>query len=226
MRGPGPLRFDPLVAWSVETALSIARLVVFSDQHWRLPMAALPPDRPVLLYGNHASNWDGFFYRELHKKLRSGEPTFSLMLERELDRLPLFRRLGGLGVRPGSGASLLAAARLVCALRAERSDFFFSVFPQGRIEPASKRPLGFQGGLAHFVRALGPVTLLPVAIDFGFLNSVRPHAFIACGEPMAFEGELPDVLALEREATAVLDGLQAELARAGEGFGGFARGGE
>lgn len=220
MKGPSPLRFDPVVAWGVEAALAAVRVGVFAGEHWRLPEGPIPADRPVLLYGNHASNWDGFFYRELQKKLRPGAVTYSLMLERELARRPLFRRLGGLGVRPGSGPSLLAAARTACALRAERSDFFFSVFPQGRIEPASKRPLGFQGGLGHFVRALAPVTLLPVAIDFGFLNALRPHAFIACGEPLlvdaAADGELPEVRTLEREATALLDDLQAGLARTGE----------
>jgi 1-acyl-sn-glycerol-3-phosphate acyltransferase len=178
----------------------------------------------VLLFANHASNWDGFLCRTLQKKLRPGAPTFSLMLERELQRLPLFRKLGGIGVEPGSGASLSAAVREARALRAKHPEMFLTVFPQGKIFPAYGRPLGFQGGLAHFARALAPVTLLPVAFEYQMLRTLRPQAFVSVGEPIACDdaGRIPAVTDLEDIQVALLGALQRRLAESGEDFGGFA----
>lgn len=195
-----------------------------SGVRWNVPAGIienLPIDRPVLFYGNHASNWDGFLYWDLQKRLRPGNAMFSLMLEPELRRLPIFRRLGGVGIDPGSASSgvrALRALRVTRALRATRSDFCFTVFPQGATWPSAKRPLGFQGGLLHFARALAPVTLLPVAVHFEQLGSLRPHAFVSTGVPIACDAEPPPLDELEGHVTTLLDAVQAELAHRGEAF--------
>lgn len=221
---PGPLPvFSPTLARGFEAVFACVKAALLAGTHWRIPpglAARLPTDRPVLLFGNHASNWDGFLYRDLQKKLRPGVPIYSLMLERELARLPLFRALGGVGIDPASPVSVARALRSAKALRARRGhgDFFFSVFPQGSTFPPAKRPLGFQEGVLSFARALAPVTLLPVGLQFECLGGIRPHAFVTVGEPVAVlgGGEVPPVEALEARVAALLDRTHAALSARGE----------
>lgn len=214
---PPPI-FSPLLARGFEAAFAVVRGAGLSGVSCSLPKGTLPPDRPVLLYGNHASNWDGFLYRQLQKKLRPGVPIYSLMLERELRRLPLFRGLGGIGIDPESRASIARALRSTSALRARRDDFFFTVFPQGGTWPSSRRPLGFQPGILSFARALAPVTLLPVALHFELLGSLRPRAFVVAGEPIICDEEPPALADLEARVTRLLDALNAGLCAGGEAF--------
>jgi 1-acyl-sn-glycerol-3-phosphate acyltransferase len=217
-------RFSPVLARGFELIFDRVQSLLLTEVHWRTPSGLtqrIPSDRPVLLFGNHVSNWDGFLYRALQKKLRTGVPIYSLMLERELQRLPLFRALGGVGIDPASAASVARAVRAAQALRTERSDFFFSVFPQGSTFPAGKRPLGFQEGVRHFARALGPVTLLPVALQFEWLGSLRPHVWITVGEPLPetsakANGEVPALEIFEASVTELLDRTNAELCARGE----------
>lgn len=223
--------FSNLLARGFEIVFDLVKSVGLAGVHWSIPAGLaqrLPADRPVVLFGNHSSNWDGFLYRDLQKKLRPGMPIYSLMLERELRRLPLFRALGGIGIdstSPGSVARALRSARALRGPSFTSAGFFFSVFPQGSTYPAGKRPLGFQEGLRHFAKALGPVTLLPVALQFELLGSVRPHAFVSVGEPIAVPesagkvidlGSIPSLDVLEAQVTALLDGLNADLSARGE----------
>jgi 1-acyl-sn-glycerol-3-phosphate acyltransferase len=213
-----------VLARGFELVFDRVKNLLLADIHWRIPSdlaQRMPSDRPVLLFGNHVSNWDGFLYRDLQKKLRPGVPIYSLMLERELERLPLFRALGGIGIDPASSSSVARAVRATQALRGEhgaRKDFFFSVFPQGSTFPAAKRPLGFQEGVRHFARALGPVTLLPVALQFEWLGSLRPQVWITVGEPLAVgeNGDVPALAVFEASVTELLDRTHAELCTHGE----------
>ena len=217
--GEAPLpRFSPLLVRGFDLVFDRAKALWLAGVRWRLPEARLPSDRPVLLFGNHVSNWDGFLYHDIQRMLRPRAATYSVMVERELRRRPLFRGLGGLGVDAGSPASVRRALRSARALRARRDDFFFTVFPQGETGSPLKRPLGFRAGLTHFARALAPVTLLPVAVHYELLGALRPHAFVTAGEPVAVDAEPPPLAELEARVTALLDGLQTELAGAGEAF--------
>jgi 1-acyl-sn-glycerol-3-phosphate acyltransferase len=225
--------FVPLVARGFELVFDRLTRLMLAGVHVRFApglASRLPADRPVLLMGNHVSNWDGFLYRALQRRLRPKAVTFSVMLERELRRLPLFRALGGLGIKPGSATSTAAALRATQALRRTRHDFFMSVFPQGAVYPASRRPLGFQEGVRAFARALAPVTIVPVAIRFEHPASLRAHAFILVGEPLHVgvggEGcgpggeperdEVPSLAVLEGHVQALLETLDHELCEAGE----------
>ena len=148
---------------------------------------ALPPGKPVLLVGNHVSNWDGFLFREIQKRLRPEWPLYSVMLESELEKRPYFRWLGGLGIRPDSAASVSAALRTLKELRAEGPDFCLSYFPQGRIFPSFKRPLGFKGGIDLFIRALAPLTVIPVGLHMEPMRRLAPTFFISLGRPMRID---------------------------------------
>lgn len=187
-----------------------------ADVHFLGLPEALPPGRPVIALANHVSNWDGFLLRELQKRLRPGWPVYSVMLEAELRRYPLFRRLGGLGITPDSPASVGRVLRALKARRAVDGDFFLSYFPQGRIWPAFRRPLGFKPGIDLFVRALAPAVLLPVAIHVEPLRNLRPTVFVAAGRPLKVDRASPMHLLLQDLVQTQIDRIHAFLSEHGE----------
>lgn len=176
----------------------------------RIDTSPLPADRPVVLVSNHVSWWDGFLLRDVHRRIAPDTPLFTLMLARELERHPGFRRLGALplGSRP---ASLRAALRALEARRARAPNFTVSWFPQGEIRPSWARPLAFRRGVELLLERLAPCLVVPVALHIEPLNALRPTAFVHAGEAVSGAG-LPDVGALEQAVEALLDRVLASIA--------------
>jgi 1-acyl-sn-glycerol-3-phosphate acyltransferase len=207
-------RFSPLAVRAFEAFFRPWR-----DRRVRTLMAGLPAglpaDVPLLLAANHVSWWDPFTLREMQRLLRPDSPVFVVMLERELARRPFFRRMGVHGIEPGSGASLRACVRRLRARLDERPDGTVVFFPQGRIWPSFRRPLGFHPGIGLLARELSPLVVLPVALHVEPLNATRSTVFAACAAPIRVDGAL-DPAAVESAVSAELDALLAFLSRHGE----------
>jgi 1-acyl-sn-glycerol-3-phosphate acyltransferase len=177
--------------------------------------AELPRGVPLLLAANHVSWWDPFTLRELQRALRPGAPFHTVMLEAELARRPFFRRLGVVGLDPASPASLRGCIRQLRRLLKERPDGAVCFFPQGRIWPSFRRPLGFRGGIRVLARELGPLVILPVGLHLEPLNATRPTVFASAAPPLRVDGRL-DVAELERAVEGEVDAVLAFLSRHGE----------
>lgn len=209
-------RFHPLAAMIFESFLSPLRKFRLGGLHILNAPAALPGDRPVILVGNHVSNWDGFLFREIQKSLFRKWPVYSIMLEEELARYPMIRLLGGIGIDPASPASVAGALRSLRAMRARKQRFFLSYFPQGRIFPSFKRPLGFRPGIDLFVKAVAPATLIPVGIHLEPMKKLAPTAFLSMGKPMSLQRAAPVHRILEDLVQAEIDRIHDMLSRHGE----------
>lgn len=174
---------------------------------------SLPHDRPVVLCPNHVSWWDGFLTRAVQRELRPDAPLLTVMLASELARQPVLRLLGGVGLTPGSSASLRALLRRLSAARSERPDLVTVLFPQGRLRPATVRPLDFQPGIRGVARALAPVTVLPVGLQLAFGREPRAAAYVSVGRPLTVDGDPPPELArlVERRVEDELDALASHL---------------
>jgi 1-acyl-sn-glycerol-3-phosphate acyltransferase len=170
----------------------------------------------VLLVGNHISNWDGFLFREIQKRLRPDWPIYSVMLEQELRKRPMFRFLGGLGIDPQSPASIGRALRTIKEMRAKNPNFFLSYFPQGQIFPSFKRPLDFKAGVDLFVRALSPLTVIPVGLHMEPMRKLAPAFFISLGRPMRIDRPSVVHRVLEDLVQAEVDRVHTQLSMHGE----------
>ena len=183
-------------------------------------IAGLPrelPQVPLVLVANHVSWWDGFTLREVHRLLRPRAPVWTLMSEGELRRSPFLRSIGGFGIDPGHPASVRGALRFVRARAAERPDATVILFPQGRIWPAHRRPLGFRRGVEGFARAASPCVVLPVAIHHEPLTAAAPTVFVSAGEPLGVgDGERLDASMLECAVEAESDRIHDFLSLHGE----------
>lgn len=179
---------------------------------------SVPADRPLILIANHVSWWDGFLLRELQRSLRPGAPFHTVVLRRQLERHPILRRLGGIELDPGDRASVRRLLRGLARYRPTAPDLVLSYFPQGRIWPATRRPLGFHRGIEAVRRALAPATLLPVAIRLEPLVDPRPTPFLWIGAPFAVSAtDGPSAEDLEQAVTEGLDRIGTLLDMNGEG---------
>jgi 1-acyl-sn-glycerol-3-phosphate acyltransferase len=169
-----------------------------------------------LLVPNHVSWWDGFLLRELQVTLRPRDALYTVMLEQELSRRPFLRLLGGMGLTPGSPASLRGLLRSLEAARSGTSDVTVLFFPQGRIWPSHRRPLAFQDGIRLVSRALAPVTVLPVGLHLEPGRHAAPTAYLSVGEPQVITRTEADPKILEERVAAELNRIHSLLARWGE----------
>jgi 1-acyl-sn-glycerol-3-phosphate acyltransferase len=176
---------------------------------------ALTDDIPLLLAANHVSWWDPFTLREVQRALRPSAPFFTVMLEAELAKRPFFRRLGVVGLDPASPASLRGCIRQLGRLLDERPDGAVCFFPQGRIWPSFKRPLGFRPGIGLLARELGPMIVLPIGLHVEPLSATRPTVFASAAEPISVDDQL-DPADVESAVSHEVDAIHAFLSRHGE----------
>lgn len=180
----------------------------------------LPRDRPLLVLMTHFSWWDVLVGYWL-SRLMSGLDSYAPMDEAQLRRYRILVRLGLYSIDRGSLAGLRTFLRYtVDLLRPGRAVW---LTPQGAIRSSRRRPLGFQDGVGHLARRVAPVTVVPVAVVYEFLEEPRPDVLARVGAPRHLEraAEPAGVLArrLEADLTRELDALQHAVDdRALEGF--------
>jgi len=155
--------------------------------HIRIDKNLVRNELPILFVANHTSWWDGFLLLRLHNKIRPHKDYYTIMLERELRRYPFFRLLGCIGLTPGSTQSLRTLLANISELRKKKNDFSVCFYPQGRIWPFHKKPLGFHKGIEQIAKTLLPIQIIPVALRFEPLNSCAPHAFVYADNPLLLE---------------------------------------
>ncbi|HKJ03356.1 MAG TPA: lysophospholipid acyltransferase family protein, partial [Longimicrobiales bacterium] len=166
-----------------------------------------PDDTPLVVVANHESWWDGFLIRGLQRRVRPRGRFHAVMLQTELTRYSFLRFLGGLGIAPGSAASVRRMLRLVASLGAERPAGVLAYFPQGRIRPGSLSPLEFHGGVVPVIEAMAPAGVLPVGIRILPGKDHRMDAYLSVGEPIAVP--CADVLRVPLLEAAVCEELHA-----------------
>lgn len=181
----------------------------FSEIHVRLPSAQIFRDIPLVAVANHVSWWDGFLLLELHRLMRPGAQFYAVMLESELRQHPFLGRIGAIGIDPQSPSAVLACIRELKRRVESHPDAMIFFFPQGRILPSWRRPLGFRRGVEVFCEALQDVVVMPVAIHIEPLNTVAPHAFVSAGEPLACDNV--SALTLERRVQGEIDKVMTLL---------------
>jgi 1-acyl-sn-glycerol-3-phosphate acyltransferase len=179
----------------------------------------LPSDIPLVMVANHSSWWDPFAMREVQRLLRPGAPVRTLMLERELARRPYFRYLGVIGIDPESAGSIRRALRRLQDGVSARPDTVVFFFPQGRIWPSFRRPLGFARGIEFFAKHVGQVAFLPIGLHVEPLAGISPVAFANVGSLIRAEGHSRLREILEWEVERLVDRILLHLAEHGERAG-------
>jgi 1-acyl-sn-glycerol-3-phosphate acyltransferase len=180
----------------------------------------LPRDRPLLVLMTHVSWWDVLVGYWLARRVL-GIDSYAPMDEAQLRRYRILVRLGIYSIDRGSRAGLRAFVRYTTGLLRPGRAVWLT--PQGAIRSSRRRPLGFQDGVGHLARRVAPVTVVPVAVVYEFLEEPRPEVFVRVGPPRQLSAatERADTLTrqLEADLARELDALQDAVDR--RALGGF-----
>jgi Acyltransferase len=164
-----------------------------------------PGGLPLLLVPNHGSWWDGLFLYELNRRLL-GRRLHLMVLEEHVARFGFFRRLGAFSIRPGFRDEVASSLAYAASVLADPANVL-ALFPQGRIQHPSDRPLGFRHGVERVLREQrSPVAVLPLAMRCEFYENQRPEALFLCGRVLvAGPGSFPGADWLEERVASLLE---------------------
>ena len=153
-----------------------------------LSRGELFPDEQALnvLMVQHVGRWDGFVVRQLQRRDAPESRLVTIMLDRQLNRYPVFRRAGAIGITPGSAAS---GRQLIRTVRERmRPGDCVALFPQGRIETVDADPERIEPGYRHFEHPHLPTRFTPVALSIEPLTHARPTCFMEVGTSTDVDG--------------------------------------
>lgn len=150
------------------------------------------PSRPVMVYLNHPSWWDPLVCVLLAKLTFPGRRHYAVIEADALARYPFFRRLGFVGVTPGTTPG--ARAFLLAGEQAlTQPNAVLWVTAQGAFTDPRVRPVVLRSGIAHLARRVPGVTILPLAIEYPFWSERTPEVLCAYGQPMTTDESRPNV---------------------------------
>ena len=159
-------RFDRVRLWGASTPVDV------------------PAGIPLLCVMSHAAWWDVLIGYHLARQVIRRE-SYAPMDEAQLQRYRILTRLGIYSVDRSSMAGLRTFLRYTTALLSgERAVW---ITPQGEIVSNWKRPVRFQVGVGHLVRAAAEVAVMPVAVHYEFMEEARPEIFIRFGPARRFQ---------------------------------------
>ncbi|NTV99067.1 MAG: glycerol acyltransferase [Chlorobiaceae bacterium] len=143
---------------------------------------------PVIFYANHAYWWDGF-WSQLCTEEFFRQNLFIIIEYEQLKKHRFFTRVGAFSIdrsRPRSIPVTLAYAAELLASESRRQNALW-IFPQGRMEPADKRPLVFLRGTASVVERVlerrSGIYLVSVVSRIEYLNEQKPDLFLSFRKP-------------------------------------------
>jgi 1-acyl-sn-glycerol-3-phosphate acyltransferase len=151
----------------------------------RLSRTGWPPlldGRPVVVVLNHPSWWDpllGMILADLFAGYRHYAPIDAAALK----RYRILEPMGFFGVEVGSAEGALRFLRTSTAVLSQPDNCLW-ITAQGRITDPRERPVQLRQGVAHLLRRLDGVTVLPLAIEYPFWQERYPEALAHFGEPI------------------------------------------
>ncbi|MCQ8241710.1 lysophospholipid acyltransferase family protein [Rhizosaccharibacter radicis] len=161
--------------------------------------AAIPRDRPVVVFSNHPSWWDPLLFMLLADRCFRGRPGFGPMDAAALERYGVFKRLGIFGIDLNSAAGARRFLRVSRAVLAHQGGAggraMLWVTAEGAFTDPRQRPLRLRPGIGHLAALSSEILMLPMAIEYVFWNESRPEILVRFGEPIpggtAGEGRAP-----------------------------------
>ncbi len=205
---------NPLALWLFRRLIAKRRLrkqfraVRLAFAH-RLPPADTPDK--LIFYLNHPSWWDPLLCMVLAERFIPGRSFYAPIDSVQLQR---YKVLKPLGLFPVQVEKMRGAAQFLRASEAvlNQGDVL-GVTPQGEFKDVRIRPPGLKPGLSALLARLecnGPVTVVPVALEYPFWNQRLPEALAAVGTPLSTTDKPPGETwanLLETRLAAVQDEL-------------------
>jgi 1-acyl-sn-glycerol-3-phosphate acyltransferase len=160
---------------------------------WGEPQAA--EGRPLIVFANHPSWWDGVAFVLLAETLFPGRRQFVPMDAAALARYAFFKRLGVFGVEQQSPRGAIAFLTQSKALLKTPGHMLWINAP-GRFQDVRERPVFIAPGLLRLPDLAPDAVFLPLALEMPFWTERKAELLAAFGEPL----DAATLAALPREA--------------------------
>lgn len=180
----------------------------------RLLRGGLPANdmsRPLLVYLNHPAWWDPLVCVLLADAIFAGRNHYAVIEQDALARYPFFRRLGFVGVSPGTAHGSRTFLRAGEQALTKPNSVLW-VTAQGSFTDPRVRPVVLRPGIAHLARRLPGATLFPLAIEYPFWSERTPEVLCAFGQPVSTDDAHRDIAAWTSLLAGRLESVQDRLA--------------
>ena len=174
---------------------------------------APPPEdrsRPLVVYANHPSWWDGVAFMLYATALFPGRRMFIPMEAAALARYRFMRRLGVFGVERDSPRDAVAFLRTAGAVLAAPSHMLWMNAPS-RFMDVRERPVPVAPGLVRLAELAPRARFLPLALEYPFWSERAPEMLAGFGPPL--EGAALAALPRGERAAALAQALEAVMDR-------------
>lgn len=164
-----------------------------------------PPllDKPLLILLSHSSWWDPLVSLVLHRHFTPDREPMAPMDASQLRKFGIFKKIGIFGLDPDDPRSLEAMGAYVAERFTNNPRASLWITPQGRFTdvraPIEIRP----GGAAIAARTPG-ISVLCLAIEYGFWTDQKPEVFLSLRPVAAADGRENSTAAWHR---AILEGM-------------------
>ena len=144
--------------------------------------AAIDPDQPLIVYGNHPAWWDPLMAHFLNRTLFPRRQFFAPVDGDALEQYKVFAKLGFYGVRMHTTSGAAAFLRQSLAIL-HAGDTAIWMTPEGRFADVRDRTAKLMPGLAHLCTRLESGCAVPIALEYVFWEERLPVCLIALGRP-------------------------------------------
>lgn len=179
---------------------------------WGEPRAA--DGRPLVVFANHPSWWDGIAFVLLAEALFPARRQFVPMDAEALARYAFFKRFGVFGVEQHSPRGAIAFLKQSQALLDSPSHMLWMNAP-GRFQDVRERPVVIAPGLLRLPELAPGAVFLPLALEMPFWTERKAELLAGFGDPLdgAALAALPRDArreAFRQALTATMDRLAAD----------------
>jgi 1-acyl-sn-glycerol-3-phosphate acyltransferase len=176
--------------------------------------ARLPPKQPAIVYTNHPSWWDPALFIVLQTAVFAGRPGYGPMNAAALERYRFMRRIGIFGIEPGTRRGAAKFLRTALKILSDTNAVLWITSEGGFTDPR-KRPVQLEPGIAHLVRRVEHVVIVPLAIEYPFWDERYPEALCRFGEGLSTDNSRARSVKtwkgeLEARLTETMDALGEE----------------
>ncbi len=148
---------------------------------WGMP--ELPVGKPVVIFANHPSWWDGVAFMLLYRRLLPERPLFTPMDAAALEKYRFMKRLGVFGIETGSARGSVAFLRVVEKVLADPAHILWINAP-GRFSDPRERPVPIAPGMIRLPEIAPDAVFVPLALDYPFWSERKAEMLAAFGAPI------------------------------------------
>lgn len=140
-------------------------------------------DTPVIVCLNHPSWWDPLVALTFANAIFRARAHYAPIDSKALAKYQIFERIGFYGIEGDNwsgAASFLAFGKAILADPAS----VLWITAEGTFTDVRNRPVRLRPGIGHLIHSAGPLTVLPLALEYTFWDERTPEVLACWGSPL------------------------------------------